>query len=188
MRVGVLALQGGFAEHQRALSDVGATPREVRVASDMDDLDAVVLPGGESTTMSKLLDSAGLRGRLAESLSGGLPAFGTCAGMILLATEVEGGRDDQRSFGAIDLKVRRNAYGAQLESFESDIVVKGLDQPFPSVFIRAPKVERVGEKVEVLSELEGEPVLCRQGSVMVAAFHPELSADRRIHEMFIEGI
>jgi pyridoxal 5'-phosphate synthase pdxT subunit len=147
-----------------------------------------VLPGGESTTMSMLLDSSGLRDPIAERLRDGMPAFGTCAGMILLAGEVIDGRPDQRSFGVIDIAVRRNAFGRQVDSFEADLDVDGLTGgPFPAVFIRAPVVERAAQEVEVLATVDGRPVLCRQGPTMVAAFHPELSDDLRLHQLFLGG-
>jgi pyridoxal 5'-phosphate synthase pdxT subunit len=189
-KVGVLALQGAFAVHQRALATAGATPAEVRTPEDLAGVDAIVLPGGESTTNSMLLSSSGLFDALAERLADGMPAFGTCAGMILLGREVIGGRPDQRSFGAIDLVVRRNAFGRQVDSFEADLPVKGLDGgPFPAVFIRAPVVEQVGDGVEVLATVgDGRPVLCRQGRVLTAAFHPELSDDLRLHELFLREV
>lgn len=186
MKVGVLALQGAFARHVQVLADLGATAVEVRTEADLADVDALVLPGGESTTMSMLLDSSGLRGPVAERVADGMPALGTCAGMILLAARVADGRPDQRSFAAIDLDVRRNGYGRQVDSFEADLDVTGLDEPFHGVFIRAPVVERVGDAVEVLAAVDGRPVLCRQGRVVVAAFHPEMSGDDRIHGRFLD--
>jgi 5'-phosphate synthase pdxT subunit len=150
-------------------------------------VDALVMPGGESTTISLLLESSGLFEPLAERLAAGMPVFGTCAGMILLATEVLDGRPDQRNFGAIDLSVRRNAFGRQIDSFEVDLAVDGLDgDRFPAVFIRAPVVERAGEGVDVLATVDGRPVLCRQGPVLVSAFHPELSGDLRLHDLFLK--
>jgi len=183
--VGVLALQGAFVAHERALRSVGASTLQVRIPADLDKVQALVMPGGESTTMSKLLVSSGLFEVLADRLHDGLPVFGTCAGMILLATEVLDGREDQRSLGAIDVSVRRNGYGRQVDSFETDIPVTGLSNPFHAVFIRAPKVERLGAGVEVLAECEGVPVLVREGSVTVASFHPELTPDARLHEQFL---
>jgi 5'-phosphate synthase pdxT subunit len=189
VKVGVLALQGAFAAHAAALRAVGADAREVRTAADLADVDAVVLPGGESTTMSMLLETSGLFEPLAERLAGGMPALGTCAGMILLGTEILGGRPDQRCFGAVDIAVRRNAFGRQVDSFEADLAVDGLPgEPYRAVFIRAPFVERVGAAVEVLATVDGHPVLCRQGAVTVAAFHPELTDDLRLHQRFIEEI
>jgi len=186
--IGVLALQGAFALHERALAELGAATREVRTPHDLDGVDGLVLPGGESTTMSMLLESSGLLDPIRKALLDGLPAFGTCAGMILLAADVEDGRPDQHALGAVDVGVRRNGYGRQVDSFERDIPVVGLDRPFHAVFIRAPRVVRVGEGVEVLAEVDGDPVLCRQGRVTVAAFHPELAADSRLHEQFLQEV
>ena len=186
MKVGVLALQGAFARHSEVLTGLGVVPLEVRTPGDLDAVDAMVVPGGESTTMSMLLDSSGLRPSLAERLADGLPVLGTCAGMILLAVRVTDGRDDQRSFGAIDIDVRRNGYGRQVDSFEDQLSVTGLDGPFHGVFIRAPVVERIGSDVEVLATVDGVPVLCREGAVLVSSFHPEMSGDGRIHERFLD--
>jgi 5'-phosphate synthase pdxT subunit len=163
---------------------------EVRTPAELADVDALVLPGGESTTMSKLLESQELFDPLAERLADGMPALGTCAGMILLARTVVDGRDDQRSFGAIDIAVRRNAFGRQVDSFEADLRVVGLDEaPVHAVFIRAPVVEEVGEGVEILAQVEGgRPVACRQGSILVTSFHPELSPDLRVHELFLREL
>jgi len=187
--VGVLALQGDFEDHAEALADLRVDSRRVRRPEDLDGLDGVVLPGGESTTISMLLDSSGLADPLGKELDSGLPAFGTCAGMILLASKVTDGRADQLCYGAIDLTVRRNAYGRQLQSFECDLTVPELgDRPLHAVFIRAPMVETVGDRVEVLASDDSGPVLCRQGAVLASAFHPELTADRRLHELFVEMI
>lgn len=186
-KVGVLALQGAVREHVRILAELGAHPVEVRTPEDLSGVDALVLPGGESTTMSLLLESSGLFDPIASRLNDGLPAFGTCAGMILLASDVLDGRADQRFFGAIDLTVRRNAFGRQVDSFETPLDVEGIAgaDPFDAVFIRAPFVERCGDGVEVLADVDGHPVLCRSGHVLVSAFHPELSDDLRIHELFL---
>ena len=186
--VGVLALQGAFVAHQRALSAAGAATRQVRQPGDLDGIDALVMPGGESTTMSKLLASSGLFDEIKAMLSDGLPVFGTCAGMILLASEVSDGRADQLSFGAIDLSVRRNGYGRQVDSFETDLDVVDFEHPFHAVFIRAPLVVAVGSNVEVLAEHEGVPVVARQGHVMVASFHPELTGDARLHARFLQEV
>jgi 5'-phosphate synthase pdxT subunit len=189
MKVGVLALQGAFASHCRALEASGAGAVEVRTPAELADVDALVVPGGESTTISMLLDSSGLTEPLAERLRDGLAVFGTCAGMIVLSTAILDGRPDQRAFGAIDIDVRRNAFGRQVDSFEADLDIAGLDgPPFHAVFIRAPVVERAGAEVEVLASVEGRPVVCRQGAVLVSAFHPELSADLRLHRLFLDGL
>ena len=193
LKVGILALQGASARHAEALAALGAHPVDIRVPEDLTGVDALVVPGGESTTMSRLLETADLFDPVAERLSDGMPAFGTCAGMILLAADVLDGRPDQRTFGAVDVAVRRNAFGRQVDSFETALEVAGLlGGGFPATFIRAPVVERVGEEVEVLATVEGadgrrRPVLCRQGPVLVAAFHPELSDDLRLHQFFLAG-
>ena len=186
MKVGVLALQGAFREHREVLDALGVETVEVRTPAQLGALDALILPGGESTTMSKFLDTSSLRAPVAALLADGLPVLGTCAGMILLARDVVDGRDDQVSFGAIDVAVRRNAYGRQRDSFEAALDVDGLTGgPFPGVFIRAPRIESVGEQVEVLASHEDVPVLARQGAVVVTSFHPELSGDLRLHEWFL---
>jgi len=186
--VGVLALQGAFGLHAVALTDLGARPLEVRTPGDLARVQALVMPGGESTTMSMLLESSGLFDAIAERLDGGMPVFGTCAGMILLACDVIDGRSDQRSFDAVDLAVRRNGYGRQVDSFEANLDVTGLDSPFPAVFIRAPVVESAGPEVTVLAHHEGRPVLAQQGRVTVAAFHPELAGDSRLHARFLKEV
>ena len=188
MRVGVLALQGAFAAHRERLVELGVDAPLVRRADQLSDLDGLVLPGGESTTMSHLLTTNHLFDDLKGLVLDGLPVLGTCAGMILCSSEVLDGRPDQRSFGRIDLTVRRNGYGRQLASFETDLRVVGLDDPFHAVFIRAPLVERVGPGCDVLAEHEGVPVLVRDGTCTVASFHPELTPDTRLHEMFIHSI
>jgi pyridoxal 5'-phosphate synthase pdxT subunit len=184
--VGVLALQGAFAAHARTLAALGAEVVEVRTPHQLAAVGSLVVPGGESTTIQQLLLSSGLWEPLGERLDDGLPVLGTCAGMILLAADVLDGRPDQRSFGAVDVAVRRNGYGRQVDSFEADIPVAGLTDPFHAVFIRAPLVEQVGHGVEVLACHDGHPVLCRQGHITVASFHPELSGDGRIHARFLE--
>jgi 5'-phosphate synthase pdxT subunit len=186
--VGVLALQGAFAAHAERLAELGVSTRLVRTPDQLGGIDALVMPGGESTTMSKLLVSSGLFDVIAERLVAGMPAFGTCAGMILLADEVIDGRPDQRSFAAIDLGVQRNGYGRQVDSFETELDVRGQDLPFHGVFIRAPKVVRVGPSVEVLAEHDGTPVLARQGAITVASFHPELADDHRLHAQFLDNL
>lgn len=186
--VGVLALQGAFAAHAEMLRSAGVDTIEVRNRRQLDSVDALVLPGGESTTMSMLLDRSGLLEPLIGRLGDGMPVLGTCAGMILLSSRIVDGRPDQHALGAIDLTVRRNAYGTQVDSFELDVDVVGLDSPFHAVFIRAPLVEHAGPEVEVLATVGDHPVLCRQGSVTVASFHPELSGDDRLHRWFLAGV
>lgn len=187
-RIGVLALQGAFAAHQERLTSLGHDAPAVRTEAQLDGIDALIMPGGESTTMSHLLRTNELFEPLAERFSAGLPVMGTCAGMILCASDVLDGRDDQRSFGLIDVTVRRNGYGRQLDSFETDLDVSGLDEAFRAVFIRAPVVERVGEGVEVLAEHDDRPVLVRSGRCTVASFHPELTDDGRLHRQFVDTI
>jgi pyridoxal 5'-phosphate synthase pdxT subunit len=190
-RVGVLALQGAFRAHAERFAGLGATVVEVRTPADLASVDALALPGGESTTMSRLLVTSGLFDELKARIADGFPVFGTCAGMILLATDLLDGRPDQRSFGAIDLVVRRNGYGRQIDSFETDLQIRGLgadEPPFHAVFIRAPIVESVGPAVDVLAEYQGRPVLARQGAVTVASFHPELTADSRLHARFLQEV
>jgi 5'-phosphate synthase pdxT subunit len=186
--VGVLALQGAFAAHQARLAALDVAAPAIRTAAQLDSLDALVIPGGESTTMSHLLRTNDLFDPIAAAIHGGLPVLGTCAGMIMCAAEVRDGRPDQRSFGAIDIAVRRNGYGRQLASFEADLAVDGLDEPFHAVFIRAPVVERVGPDVEILARHDGVPVLVRQQGCTVTSFHPELTPDGRLHAMFVESI
>ncbi len=179
-------------EHTDALSALGVRVQSVRTPAELEGVEALVLPGGESTTLGMLLRSSGLDGPLRERLAGGMPAFGTCAGMILLATTVLDGRADQVPLAAIDIVVRRNAFGRQLESFESDLSITGLDSPMHAVFIRAPIVERYGEGVRVLAAVEYReelrPVVCQEGRVLIASFHPELTSDRRLHELFLTHI
>jgi len=188
--VGVLALQGDFREHLSLLSRLGVEAVEVRVPGDLEGVGSLVVPGGESTTISLLLETSGLLAPVAQRLAAGMPALGTCAGMIVLAREVLDGRPDQHYFGAIDISVRRNAFGRQRDSFEADLEVTGLAEPVHAVFIRAPVVERAGPGVEVLATVStggGEkPVVCRQGPVLVSSFHPELVGETRLHELFLE--
>ena len=178
MKVGVLALQGDFREHAAVLADAGASPVEVRTPEDLAGVDALVLPGGESTTISKLARSAGLVEPIRERARAGMPMLGTCAGMIVMAERVHGG---EPLLGLVDITVRRNAYGRQVDSFEADVRVEGLDD-VRGVFIRAPWVEDVGPGVRVLAEHEGRPVILEQGALVVASFHPELVGERRLHE------
>lgn len=188
LTVGVLALQGAFDVHKQRLEQLGATAPLVRTTADLVGLDAIVLPGGESTTMSHLLTTSGLFDDLEGRLLDGLAVFGTCAGMILCATDVLDARPDQRGFDLIDVTVRRNGYGRQLDSFEADLSVVGLADDFHAVFIRAPLVERVGPDVEVLARHDGVPVLVRSGRCTVSAFHPELTDDARLHRLFLHSL
>jgi 5'-phosphate synthase pdxT subunit len=189
VKVGVLSLQGAFREHREVLDALGVEAVEVRTPSGLGALDALIMPGGESTTMSKLLDSSDLREPLGALLADGLPVLGTCAGLILLAREVLDGRPDQQSFGAIDVSVRRNGYGRQRDSFEAALDVRGLGGgSFPGVFIRAPRVESTGPGVEVLATHDDVPVLMRSDNVWVSSFHPELSGDLRIHQLFVNEV
>jgi pyridoxal 5'-phosphate synthase pdxT subunit len=190
--VGVLALQGDVREHLHALAEAGAIARPVRRPEDLDGVDALVIPGGESTTISKLAVEFDVLEPIKERIAAGMPAYGSCAGMIMLARDVLDGRPDQRGFGGIDMTVRRNAFGRQVESFESPIDISGVKGgAFNAVFIRAPWVERVGECVEVLARLEhgdaaGRIVAVRQQNLLATAFHPELTGDLRVHQYFVE--
>jgi pyridoxal 5'-phosphate synthase pdxT subunit len=190
-RVGVLALQGDTREHLAALVEAGAEALTVRRASELKTVDALVIPGGESTAMSKLLREFELLEPLRARLADGMPAYGSCAGMILLATEIENAGVPGREalpLGGIDMTVRRNAFGRQVDSFEGDIAFEGLDGPMHAVFIRAPWVERVGPAVEVLARAAGHPVAVRQGRTLATAFHPEMTGDRRVHRLFVDSL
>lgn len=189
MRIGVLALQGAFARHIEVLDRLGAEAVKVRQPHHLDGLDGLVIPGGESTTMGKLMRSFDLVEPVAKLLADEVPVFGTCAGMILLASDVSDGAADQLVLGAIDLGVRRNGYGRQIDSFEAPLIIDGIDGgPLTGVFIRAPVVERVGDGVEVLATVDGVAVLCRHGGVLVSSFHPELTGDDRLHELFLTAL
>lgn len=184
-RVGVLALQGDVREHAAALSDAGVTPVPVKTLPELAGVDAIVVPGGESTTIGKLLTIFGLLEPLRDAIRGGMPAYGSCAGMILLADEVLDGLPGQPTIGGLDVTVRRNAFGRQVDSFETDLDVAGLaGGPLHAVFIRAPWVERAGGGVDVLASAAGHPVAVRQGHLLATSFHPELTGDRRVHELF----
>jgi 5'-phosphate synthase pdxT subunit len=190
-RVGVLALQGDTREHLAALTEAGATAVTVRRRTELDAVDALVIPGGESTAMSLLLREFELLEPLRARLADGMPAYGSCAGMILLATSINDAGVPGREavpLGAIDMTVRRNAFGRQVDSFEGDIDFEGLDEPMHAVFIRAPWVERVGAGVEVLAEAAGHPVAVRQGLVLATSFHPEMTGDRRVHRLFVDSL
>ena len=187
-RIGILALQGDVREHANALRDVGAEPIQVRLPRDLVGLDGLILPGGESTTMRKLIDLYGLREPIVALAHGGAPLYGTCAGMILLADRIADG--DEPVLRLLDITVERNAYGRQLDSFEADLAIPSLgDEPLHGVFIRAPVVSEVGPDVEVLArDPDGRPIAVRQGRVMATAFHPELTGDRRLHRLMLELI
>ncbi len=190
-RVGVLALQGDSREHLAALREVGAAPVPVRRRSELDAVDGLIIPGGESTTMSHLLRELDLLEPLRERLTGGMPAYGACAGMILLASEIldAGARGREAvPLSGLDITVRRNAFGRQVDSFEGDLAFAGLDEPVHAVFIRAPWVERAGADVQVLARAAGHGVAVRQGSVLATAFHPEVTGDRRIHRLFVDVV
>jgi pyridoxal 5'-phosphate synthase pdxT subunit len=189
MNWGVLALQGAFREHRETLDALGMSSVEVRTPEQLAGVDGLIIPGGESTTVGRLLTTSGLLEPLRARLTEGMPTFGTCAGLILLARDVLDGRPDQPSLDALDATVRRNAYGTQAESFEADLSVRGISsEPFRGVFIRAPVVEAVGDDVEVLAVHADRPVLLRQGTIWASTFHPELSGDIRIHERFLHEV
>ena len=177
MTVGILALQGGFEAHAKALGELGADAREVRTPADLEGLDALVIPGGESTTIGLGVEREGLASPLADFVRSGRPVLGTCAGMILL---------DRDHLGLLDVSVRRNAFGRQLASFEADLDFDG--QPLHAVFIRAPWVEDAGDEVEVLAEVDGHPVAVRQGNILAVAFHPELTNERRLHRWLVDRV
>lgn len=198
MAVGILALQGDFYDHHAMFEGLGVEAVLVKTPLDLEMISGIVIPGGESTTMSMLLESSGLYGPLGQMLKEGFPAFGTCAGMILLSGSIVDGRADQRTFAAIDITVRRNGFGRQVASFETDIAVSGIGGgPMRAVFIRAPVVEAVADGVEVLASVTYEfkgspgrnvPVICRQDKVFVTSFHPEIVGDSRLHELFLEHL
>jgi 5'-phosphate synthase pdxT subunit len=177
--IGVLALQGDFEAHAKVLRELGAEPREVRVPGDLDGLDGLVIPGGESTTMSLGIEREGLAEPLRELVRAGTPVLGTCAGLIML---------DRDHLGLLDVRARRNAFGRQLASFEANLDLAGLDGgPLRAVFIRAPWVDEAGEGVEVLAEVDGHPVAVQQGNMLAVAFHPELTDERRLHAWLLNG-
>lgn len=189
MKVGILALQGAFREHREILDALGVDATDVRVPGHLSGIDALVIPGGESTTMQRLLDTSGLRAPLVDAVRDGLAVLGTCAGLILAAREVLDGRADQVPLGLMDVVARRNAYGRQTASFETDLDIAGLPGgAFRGVFIRAPVIEGVGDAVEVRAEHNGQPVLAREGRVWVTTFHPELAGDFRVHEQFLQEV
>jgi len=184
--IGVLALQGDVREHLRALDEAGANAVPVRRLNEIEACDGLVIPGGESTTLWRLATAFELMDPLRKLIAGGLPAFGSCAGMIMLADRLEDGAAGQQTFGGIDMTVRRNAFGRQVDSFERDIDIDGAD--FHAVFIRAPWVEQAGPAVDVIAEDRGRIVAVRQGVSLATAFHPELTPDRRVHELFVSMV
>jgi len=188
--IGVLALQGDVREHLTALTEAGALARPVRRPAELAEVDGLVIPGGESTTMSKLAVIFGMLDPLRERVRAGLPVYGTCAGMIMLADKILDGRDDQETVGGIDMIVRRNAFGRQNESFEASVDITGVDGgPVQGVFIRAPWVESVGEDVEVAATLpDGTIVAVRHGNLLATSFHPELTGDHRVHRLFVDMV
>ncbi|GAB6985951.1 pyridoxal 5'-phosphate synthase glutaminase subunit PdxT [Nocardioides pyridinolyticus] len=189
--IGVLAVQGDVREHMRTLDDLGVHAITVRRTSELEACDGLVIPGGESTTMAKLARTFDLFEPIRQRVKEGMPAFGTCAGMIMLADRIEDGMHDQETLGGLDVTVRRNAFGRQVDSFEGDLDFAGLDEPVHAVFIRAPWVEAVGDRVEVLARVEHGPaagriVAVRQGSLMATSFHPEVGGDSRVHRLFVD--
>ncbi|SCG70497.1 pyridoxal 5'-phosphate synthase glutaminase subunit PdxT [Micromonospora humi] len=192
--IGVLALQGDVREHVAALTGAGADARPVRRPGELDAVDGLVVPGGESTTISKLVDIFEMREPIDKRIAGGMPVYGSCAGLIMLAAEVLDGRPDQRGFAGIGMTVRRNAFGRQVDSFEAPVSIAGVDgDPFHAVFIRAPWVERVGPDVEVLGRVTDGPaagriVAVRQGNLLATSFHPELTGDLRLHRLFVDVV
>ncbi|MCX6455195.1 MAG: pyridoxal 5'-phosphate synthase glutaminase subunit PdxT [Actinobacteria bacterium] len=193
MRIGVLALQGDFREHMVALAEIGISVVAVKTAEEITAIDALVIPGGESTTISKLAKSFNLFDLISDRISNGMPTYGSCAGMILVAKSIQDPASGQDSFGGIDMVVKRNAFGRQVDSFEADLDFKGITEPkVRGVFIRAPWVESCGPNVEVLAKVEIEgnshPVAVREGKVLATAFHPELTGDFRVHRYFVEEI
>jgi len=193
MRIGVLALQGDFREHISALAEIGITAFPTKTVEEIAQIDALIIPGGESTTISKLAKSFNLFDQISKRIADGMPTYGSCAGMILLANSIQDPASGQGSFGGIDMVVKRNAFGRQVDSFEADLEFKGIAEPkVRGVFIRAPWVENCGPKVEVLAKVEIDgnthPVAVREGKVLATAFHPELTGDFRVHRYFVEEI
>lgn len=185
MKAGVLALQGDFREHATVLADLGASPLLVRTSEDLAAVDCLAIPGGESTTIGRLAVRYGLVGPIRERAGAGMPVLGTCAGMIVMATEVEGG---EPLLSILDIRVSRNAYGRQVDSFEADVPLRGDAKPLRAVFIRAPVVEGVGERIEVLAELDGRPAAVEQDNLLAASFHPELAGEPRLHRRLLEKV
>lgn len=187
LSIGVLALQGAFVEHEAILETLGVTTRQVRTVDQMSGLDGLVIPGGESTTIGLIGGDSGLVEAMRSEIHAGLPVFGTCAGMIMLSRSTTGGA--QPLIGAMDMEVRRNAFGRQVASFEADVDMPAVgDRPFPAVFIRAPWIESHGDGVEVLASVSGHPVAARQANMLVTAFHPELTDDPRVHRLYVDMV
>ena len=189
MKVGVLALQGDVREHVRSLSDCGVSAQPVRRKNEIESIEALVIPGGESTTIAKLARSFGVFELIAQRIKDGMPTYGSCAGMILVANSVLDAIEGQETFGGMDVVVRRNAFGRQVDSFESDLHFAGItDAPLRAIFIRAPWVESVSENVRVLAAMDGHPVAIQQNNVLATSFHPELTGDNRVHKYFIDSV
>ncbi len=188
VKVGVLALQGAFREHAEVFDALGAETCLVKRPDQLAGIDAIALPGGESTTQTKLLATSGLKDPLIQAMRDGLGCFATCAGMILLAAELHDARADQQPLALLDISVQRNGYGRQVLSFEAEIDIDGMPEGFTGIFIRAPRVTRVGNSVEVLASLGSDPVLVRCGNIWAAGFHPELSNDLRLHQLFLNQL
>ena len=187
LTIGVLAVQGDVREHVRVLTSLGAQAHGIRRPTELTDLDGLVIPGGESTTMDKLVRAFDLFEPLRALIAGGLPVYGSCAGMIMLADRIAEGRPDHQTLGGLDITVRRNAFGRQVDSFEEDIEFVGLDGgPVRAVFIRAPWVEDAGDGVDVLARAAGKIVAVRQGALLATSFHPEVTGDTRVHELFVD--
>lgn len=184
MVIGVCGVQGDFREHKWVIEKLEHETRIVRTRDDLEKVDALIIPGGESTTMLRIMKNVDLLEALKERIKTGFPVYGTCAGMIILAKEIE--NYPQESIGALDVKVVRNAYGRQVDSFAEEITIKGFGRPFKAIFIRAPRVDSWGPNVEILATLDGHPVMLRQGNVLATTFHPELTKDTRIHEYFLD--
>jgi len=189
VKIGVLALQGDVAEHIASLGDCGVIASGVRSKQEIESVDALVIPGGESTTIAKLAKAFGVFDLIKSRIASGMPTYGSCAGMILIADQILDGGVDQEGFGGIDAQVRRNAFGRQVDSFETDLTFAGISgAAFRAVFIRAPWVESVGTQVEVLASFNGHPVAIRQGHLLATSFHPELTGDNRIHRFFVDQL
>ncbi|MQB00065.1 MAG: pyridoxal 5'-phosphate synthase glutaminase subunit PdxT [Actinobacteria bacterium] len=188
MKVGILGLQGDVREHARLIDAAGATAIIIKHAAGLDEVAGLIVPGGESTTIGKLLDRFGILDPLRERIRAGMPVYGTCAGAILMAREVRGPEGVPHSIGVMDMAIVRNAYGRQVDSFETDLDVAGLDRPLRSVFIRAPIIEEVGSGVEVLAEFDDRPVLVRENGMLASTFHPEIAGDERVHRIFLDLI